>query len=136
FKAASNITPDNSPWVPDKPLVDNIVPLTLDTRTSPKRTCGLAMCLVNHIGGLPVQINPSVATRLGFRIDNSYIELVAIANGRICYTKGLAYNVSVNFQGYAPIIHHEVDILSPCESEHLSVWDALGMLQSLDWRQF
>ena len=64
------------------------------------------MRLVRYIGTLPIRVfvdsgadlnflNPSVALRMGLRIDRSMVEPVAVANGGICYTQGIVYNFTV-----------------------------------------
>lgn len=69
------------------------------------------MRLIGHIGDLSIRVfinsgadlnflNPFVVTRLGLRIDHSLIEIVTVANGRLCYTTCLALNISVQLQDY------------------------------------
>lgn len=105
-KAAAE-RPTNEPLLAleDVPPEDPI-PIILNALSSPKRTRGRAMRLVGHIGSLLIRVfvdsradlnflNLFVVTRLGLRIDHSITEPVIVANGRLCYTQGLALDVQI-----------------------------------------
>nr|XP_008381918.2 uncharacterized protein LOC103444746 [Malus domestica] len=55
-------------------------------------------------------LNPVVATSLGLDIDPSVVEPVTVTNGRLCYIKGVARNVSVRVQDY--VFSSDIRLLS------------------------
>lgn len=100
------------------------------------------MHLVGHVDTLPIQVfvdscadlnflNPSLATRLDLRINSSCIEPIVVANGRLCYTKGIAYNVSVNLQGYK--FTSDVRLLSIVECDLVLEAEWLETLGYIGW---
>lgn len=109
--AISEVTPDliledTYPALAE-PLLAEDVPIAFNALVSPKRTQGRAMRLVGYSDMLPIRVfvdsgadlnflSPSIARRLGLRTDRSLVEPMAVVNGNICYTHGIAYNFTVN----------------------------------------
>ncbi|XP_008386797.3 uncharacterized protein [Malus domestica] len=113
--AVSEVTSDlileDTPPVSDEPLLDETVPIALNTLVSPKRTQWRVMHLVGYSYTLPIWVfidsgvdfnflSPSIAMHLGLRIDHSLVEQVVVANGSICYTQGIAYNFTMTLYDY------------------------------------
>lgn len=108
---ASESETDYPPLALDDPHLEEPIPIPLNVLVSPKRTRGRAMRLLGSIGTCHILVfvdsgtdlnflNPAIATSLSLDIDLSMVEPVAVANGRLCYTKGVARNVSIYVQDY------------------------------------
>lgn len=141
-EAAIEPQTDEPQPVHDETLLVDLIPITLNVLVSLKRTRSRAMRLLGHIVTLLIRVfvdsranlkflNPTIVTRLGLLIDCSHIEPIAVANGRIYYTKRLAYNVSVQLQEY--VFSLDIQLLSVLGCDLVLGVEWLESLSYISW---